>query len=193
MWKDLTISQKGDIIKMSLQNGIKGLDEIKRFYDETAHKFDDGGDIFVEGYPLVSARKEGLRKYFKDNPNVAGMAIGAGLNGIDGERRVVLNPNLKGFDNKNSVYLNESYRHFFDANNTQLPEITEIQKDAYKGTSYKGLDKRIMETEAARYLSGDPSHNLTPEQTYQLNKFKFVYPNNKKKFDDGGYKNNMYI
>lgn len=44
MWKDLTISQKGEIIKMSLQNGIKGLDEIKRFYDETAHKFDDGGD-----------------------------------------------------------------------------------------------------------------------------------------------------
>lgn len=140
-------------------------------------RFDDGGEIIdVEGYPLVDSDSEGLTDWFKNNPNIAGMAIGAGLNGIGGERRIVLNPNLKDSNTRNSVYMNESYRHFFDANNISLPAITDVQREAYKGTSYEGLDRKIQETEAARYLSGDPSHHLNARQKAQLNNFRFTYP-----------------
>lgn len=105
------------------------------------------------------------------------MAIGAGLNGINGERRVVLNPNLTNDNSRNSVYMNESYRHYFDENNIKLPIITNIQRNAYKGTPYENLDTQIQRTEVARYLSGDPSHHLNALQKAQLhNRFKFVYP-----------------
>jgi hypothetical protein len=30
--------------------------------------------------------------YFINNPNTAGMAIGGGMNGVNGERTVLLNP-----------------------------------------------------------------------------------------------------
>lgn len=154
-------------------------------------KYEDGGPIvapwasgtksikpiIVTGYPLVEAESEGLLDYFNNNPNVGGMAIGAGLNGINGERRVVLNPNLTDDNSRNSVYMNESYRHYFDENNIKLPIITNIQRNAYKGTPYENLDTQIQRTEVARYLSGDPSHHLNNLQKAQLhNRFKFVYP-----------------
>ena len=132
--------------------------------------------IEVTGYPLVDAESEGLTEWFNKNPNVAGMAIGGGLNDIEGERRVVLNPNLKGFDARNSVYMNESYRHFFDENNTVLPAITFKQKRVYRDTPYEGNIRRIQETEAARYLSGDPSHHLKKRQKAKLAIYNFVYP-----------------
>ena len=36
-------------------------------------------------YPVVNA-PDWAQKYFKSNPNVAGMAIGGGMNGIEGDK-----------------------------------------------------------------------------------------------------------
>ena len=46
------------------------------------------------GYPVVDAKDLGLDKYFKENPNVAGMAWGGGENGSDpsSQRVLVANP-----------------------------------------------------------------------------------------------------
>ena len=138
------------------------------------NKFDNGSRL-VTGYPITDAKKEGLKEYFTAHPEVAGMAIGAGMNGIEGQRRVVLNPQLNN-KAKDSVYRNESYRHYFDENNIALPTLTEEQRRAYNGTPYEGLDTQIQRTEAARYLSGDPSHHLTEEQKNRLEGYNFIYP-----------------
>ena len=171
-WRFFQNFDDDDIIEMMNTVAFNGDNNQKNQF-----KNQDGGKIIdVEGYPLVDSDSEGLTDWFKNNPNVAGMAIGSGLNGIGGKRRIVLNPNLKDPNTRNSVYMNESYRHFFDANNISLPAVTDVQREAYKGTSYEGLDRRIQETEAARYLSGDPSHHLNAKQKAQLNNFIFTYP-----------------
>lgn len=196
-WDNLSMLEKSEMMKVAVRHGITNLQNIRAKYNE----FAEGGDttedtqqVNVVGYPLVDAASEGLTEYFSNNPNVAGMAIGAGLNGIDGNRRIVLNPNLTDRNARNSVYMNESYRHYFDANNTALPALTNIQKNAYIGTPYEGLDTQIQRTEAARYLSGDPSHHLNDAQKAYLDKFDFIYPGGRlpeitvtgNKFAEGG-------
>ena len=116
-------------------------------------------------YPVV--QEDWADEYFKNNPNVAGMAIGGGMNGVSGDRRIVLRNGLTDLQ-KESVTNNESYRHYFDEYNITLPRITRKQRNAYRGTSYEGLDDKIMQTEAARYLSGDPSHHMTKRQIKKL-------------------------
>ncbi|WP_173431783.1 hypothetical protein [Sharpea azabuensis] len=50
------------------------------------------GEFNPNKYPVVSSKDEGLDDWFKSNTDVAGMAIGGGKNGIDGQRRIVHNP-----------------------------------------------------------------------------------------------------
>lgn len=95
------------------------------------------------------------------------MAIGGGMNGIEGDRQVILNPYTD--YNKESVIKNERLRHYFDEINFQLPDVTKEQMDKYKGTTYEGDTLNIGRTEAARYLSGD-KNLLTEEQKNSLRK-----------------------
>ena len=89
------------------------------------------------------------------------MAIGAGINNIEGNRRVIINPYSK--INKESVLLNERLRHYFDEINFKLNNVSEAQMNKFKGTPYEGDTLNIGRTEAARYLSGD-SHLLSEKQ-----------------------------
>jgi hypothetical protein len=55
------------------------------------------------------------------------MAIGKGLNGVDGERRVIINPyntQMNDSTSRASVLLNERLRHVMDQENFSLPNIT---------------------------------------------------------------------
>jgi hypothetical protein len=119
-------------------------------------------------YPEEKPDK-GTLDYFKKNPNVAGMAIGAGLNGYDGERRVVVNPYAKLTpEGRKGLIENERIRHFMDETKPQLKfEPTGEQIKSFSGTEYgkpENLDK-LKQTIVARILTGDSSvGNVTPEQ-----------------------------
>lgn len=135
--------------------------------EEDIEEFKEGGSVNTK-YKVVTVQDEPWADdYFKKNPTVSGMAIGAGMNGIDGERRIILNPYSENI-NKESVIKNESLRHWMDENNFELPDVSEDQLNFYKGTTYEGNKLNIGRTEAARYLSGD-KHHLSEKQIKYLN------------------------
>ena len=119
-------------------------------------------------YPEDKPDKETL-DYFKKNPNVSGMAIGAGLNGYDGERRVVVNPYSKLTpEGRKSLVENERIRHFMDETKPQLKfKPTNKQVEYFSGTEYgkpENIDK-LRQTIVARIMTGDSSAgDVTPEQ-----------------------------
>lgn len=120
-------------------------------------------------YPQINVKQiPWLDIYFKNNPNVTGMAIGGGLNGIEGDRTVAVNPYSTNID-QNSVIKNERLRHYFDEYNITLPRVTYRQIRKYKNTPYQNDTINIGRTEMARYLSGDPSHSLTRKQKIFIN------------------------
>jgi hypothetical protein len=127
-------------------------------------------------YPVVNT-PDWAKIYFKSNPNISGMAIGGGMNGIDGDRQVILNPYTN--YNKDAVIKNERLRHYFDETNFQLPNIIQKQMNKYKGTPYEGDSLNIGRTEASRYLSGD-KHLLTKDQ------IKYIERLNIPQFKKGG-------
>lgn len=129
-------------------------------------------DILQKKYPEITLEEAPyLDEYFKNNNNVAGMAIGAELNGIPGERRVIYNPysNLQE-SQKQALLLNERLRHLMDEENFKLNRVRLKQKNAYKETPYEGDTLNIGRTEAARYLSGD-KHHLSRRQKKHVNNF----------------------
>ena len=46
MWKDLTMSQRAEVIRMAVKSGMKDLNQIRSFYDESirSRRFDEGGE-----------------------------------------------------------------------------------------------------------------------------------------------------
>lgn len=149
---------------------------------DLAHKYDGkqvGQSQELQRIPEVSIIEEPWADaWFKDNKNVAGMAIGKGLNGVDGERRVIINPynaQMNDSTSRASVLLNERLRHIMDQENFSLSNITKEQIQKYDETSYQGDTLNIGRTEAARYLSGDTSHNLTDSQKQYIDSLKLNY------------------
>ncbi len=112
---------------------------------------------------------KGTLDYFKKNPTVAGMAIGAGLNGYEGDRRVVVNP-YAGLSPEQRMGLieNERLRHFMDETKPKLSFTpTSKQVEFFKGTEYGKPENvnKLKETIVARILTGDASAgDVTPEQ-----------------------------
>lgn len=50
MWKDLTLQQKAEIMKMSVANGVTDINDIRALYDgSVGHRFDDGSRIITLG------------------------------------------------------------------------------------------------------------------------------------------------
>lgn len=132
-------------------------------------------DTILNSYPEVSLDEEPwAREYFLNNPNVAGMAIGAGLNGVSGKRRVIVNPYnefMKDPIQRKGLLTNERLRHYMDETSFKLPNITDQQLNKYKGTSYENDTLNIGRTEAARYLVNDRSNSLTNEQIKYVNSY----------------------
>ena len=50
MWKDLTMSQRAEVIQMAVNNGMRDLNQIRSFYDESirSRRFGEGGSIHID-------------------------------------------------------------------------------------------------------------------------------------------------
>lgn len=122
----------------------------------------------ADKYPTVAPDADTL-KYFKANPTVSGMAVGAGLNGYDGPRRVMVNPYAKlNPQQTKALEENERLRHYMDETKPSLDfKITPKQLKAFEGTEYgkpENID-RLRETILARIITGDGSaEDFTEEQ-----------------------------
>jgi hypothetical protein len=116
---------------------LESVDKIREFMEDKVVPEVEISAPNLSRYYTSDAKKEELLDYFKSNPNVSGMAIGAGLNGIDGDRRVVLNPysNLTD-EQKQSVVRNEKYRHYLNENPVYLFNPTLEQYKFFEGTPY---------------------------------------------------------
>lgn len=122
-------------------------------------------------YPVVDAKTTGYDAYLKANPNVAGMAIGGGLNDSapDSPRQVIVNPyttNLPTKQAKDSLIMNERIRH--KINEDRIVPTFEITPEQKKWASTLGAyatnPAALKETIVARIASGDFVPNPTKEQ-----------------------------
>lgn len=127
-----------------------------------------GGTKLPFGVEQRSQLYPGEDKYFKDNPNVAGMAAEDG--------KVILNPySTLSPDEKAAVARNEAARVFMRGKEGDRPsfDLTPEQKELFKGTPYENDEQAMRETVAARLFSGDPSAgNVTDDQKAYVDKLK---------------------
>ena len=109
------------------------------------------------GYKIRAKLFPGEDNYFKQNPNVAGMANFE-------TNDIILNPYSKD-RNMESVAMNEAIRLKMRKERF-VPdiEISDEQKQFFKGTAYEGNDDAIKETIFARIYSKDSSANATEDQ-----------------------------
>ena len=134
-----------------------------------------------QSYPIVNPDSETL-KYFKDNPNVTGMAMGAGLNGssLKSPRVVMVNP-FSSLTKEQQGYLvdNERIRHFMDETKYNPSfKPTEKQFSFFKGTEYgKPENERFLkQTLIARIITGDETAgDFTDEQSKEAKKIVSRY------------------
>lgn len=145
-------------------------------------------------YPEVSlSNVPYLDDYFKSNQHVAGMAIGGGENGIQGNRVVVYNPYNQYMDdtNKRDALLNlERARHYMSENNFNIP-INNRQRKYYNKGQFDGTykdqdDQTIVRTDASRYLVGDKNKMNMKQKKYTREFFKA------KKMQGGGYNDDFW-
>lgn len=116
------------------------------------------GDNSLMGYTRRTNLFPGEDKFFKENPNVAGMAAEDGT--------VILNPYSKLSDvEKQAVAKNEAYRLFM-RDKKIVPDftITDEQRKQFEGSAYAKDDVALKQTIVARILTGDPSAKATDEQ-----------------------------
>lgn len=147
-------------------------------------KAKDQGPYYVniKNYPVVNAEDEELSEYFMNHKDVAGMAIGGGANGIDGPRRIVMNPYsdvLKTDLQKEGLIMIEAVRHVMDENNYKPSfELSEHQKDlqktVFKDLPYGSNDEAFKQSIISRILVGDADDlQPTPEQEAEAARFIF--------------------
>lgn len=107
----------------------------------------------------------GESNYFKQNPDVAGMAAD--------DDTVILNPFSDPSINRDAVVMNEQSRILM-RNGTVVPpafDLTPEQIAAFKGTEYEKDREALRATIAARILTGDPSAlDTTPQQRAYVEK-----------------------
>lgn len=124
----------------------------------------------ILGYPIVEPDEE-LLKWFKENPQTAGMQWGAGKNDspTDTPRSIVLNPFSKlSKEQQMAVAKNEAIRHFIDEKQI-IPKfnLTPEQEKSFAGTQYGKIEDKtpLKQSILARILTGDESAGkITPMQ-----------------------------
>ena len=132
-------------------------------------------------YPEVKPDPDTM-EFFKKNPAVAGMATGAGLNGYDGSRQVMVNPHT-GLNPQQTDGLlrNERLRHLMDESKPELGfDPTPAQVASFQGTEYGKPENRgkLKETLVARILTGDESAGkITRPQSEAARKIGRLYNN----------------
>ena len=110
------------------------------------------------GYKIRTNLFHGEDEYFRKNPKVGGMASFE-----TGD--IILNPYADPSINKTAVAMNEALRlKMNDEGFVPDIDISDEQKDFFKGTAYEGNDDAIKQTIFARIYSGDPSAKATQKQ-----------------------------
>ena len=109
------------------------------------------------GYKIRTKLFSGEDNYFKQNPNVAGMANFE-------TNDIILNPYSRG-RNMEAVAMNEAMRLKM-AKEKFIPniELTDKQKEFFQGTAYENNEDAMKQTIFARIYSGDSSANATENQ-----------------------------
>ena len=108
------------------------------------------------GYKVRKPYK-GEDDYFKNNPNVTGMAAE--------DDQIIFNPYSKNID-LDAVGKNEASRLWMRKKNIDPPfKLTEKQMEFFKGTPYENDPTAAKQSIIGRIISGDPSaQDVTPEQ-----------------------------
>lgn len=75
-WKDLSMSQRAEVIGMAVKSGLRDIDSIRSFYDESvggSRRFEGGGDMQTILNKVNSSKanfvgrlKDPNRKYIRD-------------------------------------------------------------------------------------------------------------------------------
>lgn len=154
--------------------------------------------VNIKNYPVVNAKDEGLSEYFMNHKDVAGMAIGAGANGIDGPRRIVINPYsdvLKTDLQKEGLIRIEAVRHAMEEYNYKpsfklSKHQKNLQKTVFKNMPYGSNDEAFKRSIISRILAGDTG-DLQPTSEQEAEAARFIFNNDSnttkkpKKFEDG--------
>ena len=107
---------------------------------------------------------EGEDKYFKKNPNVAGMATE--------DNKIIINPYSQiSPEEKQAVAQNEAIRLFLKQSDyTPEFDLTKKQQEFFKGSEYEKNPAEARNTIIARILTGDPSvGNISKQQQQAAN------------------------
>lgn len=123
------------------------------------------------GYPVASAKQAGVEKYFQDNPNVAGMAWGGGMNGSPkDEPRVIIpnpyNPNMADPVKAQGLLKLEAARHVMDERG-YVPKfkVTKEQQEWRKTLGpYADDDVAFKQSIISRLIVNDDVPGATEEQ-----------------------------
>lgn len=114
------------------------------------------------GYKIRPKLFDGEDSYFRANPHVSGMA--AETNDI------ILNPHSPQGVNLDAVARNEALRLYMRQNNlTPSFDVTDEQRNMFRGTSYGSNDDALKQTIAGRIYSNDPSAKATELQKSWVN------------------------
>ncbi len=139
-----------------------------------------GGQKGVKQYPVIPAENAGpdVVQYLKNNPQVSGMAWGAGQNDspINEPRSVIVNPYniyLKTPHDTNNLIHNERIRHQMDETKWKGKfDITPEQKEWAKTLgAYSTNPEMLKQTIVARLASGEYVPNPTKEEHDASKKF----------------------
>ena len=109
------------------------------------------------GYPVRESLFPTEHSYFKNNPDVSGMAAD--------DKTIIFNPYSQNI-NKDAVGQNEAARLWLRENNVEPKfNIHPHQRESFKGTPYENNELALRHTILGRIISGDPSAGMvTPVQ-----------------------------
>ena len=127
------------------------------------------------GYPVVDATKAGYGDFFKQNPHVAGMAVGKGSNGDDTPYRyIVVNPFNDAMLDKTkreALFRIEAARHFMDEQKDKprfkvTPEMQQWREAKFKKgrDPYATDDEAFNESIISRIIVGDDVPAKLPKE-----------------------------
>ena len=85
MWKDLTLKEKAEIMKMSVANGVTDINDIQELYDNSIDDIDnsvyaEGGHLYKNAGPLNKGKKkqQSINYHLNDAQSFIGELIAAG-------------------------------------------------------------------------------------------------------------------
>ena len=138
----------------------------KTFSNQSPQQFAQqraSGKLF--GFKIRTKLFPGEDKFFKNRPDVAGMAAE--------DDTIILNPYSKLSKKQlGAVALNEALRLKMKKDNfTPNIDVTDQQKDFFKGSEYENNPQAMRQTIFGRIYSGDPSAMATPEQIRALKEY----------------------